>query len=498
MEEQLKLAQEAEEADRLDEAFSLYKGMLAAESTNVEVLYHFGGLAHRTGNYQAARQMFLQGLGHAPDDARLHLALGKTRGAMGDWPGAIRSIKAANQRQPDNAEVLLHLGVACHETGAFEDCIDYCQQAIELDAALLLARNVVGSALTHLGRHDEAITTFRALIDDNPTDGHVWFNLGNASHLIGQYNDALEAYQQAAELLPDDIEARLTLGAVAYDLDNPGLAAEAFAGAAALDGGRVDAHAGLARALVQLGQNTDAVAAYDRALEITPGDNTLSFERAAASDARIDIAPEDYVIETFDAMAESFDEQLVEVLGYRVPEKLRDAVAQVIGDSKPGWSVADLGCGTGLCGLLFRDWAGHMLGIDLSPAMIRQSEARGVYDELRVESVDDTLRAAASGGTPFELIVAADLFIYIGNLDPIFEGCVCALKPGGYFAFSTEDTDGEDYTVNANMRFSQSSDYIRRLADRHGFTIVSAEQSTLRMEMRKAVMGTIYLLQRPV
>ena len=46
--------------------------------------------------------------------------------------------------------------------------------------------------------------------------------------------------------------------------------------------------------------------------------------------------------------------------------------------------VMDAGCGTGLCGPLFKNLSSHLAGIDLSQRMIDRARDRRIYDHLEV------------------------------------------------------------------------------------------------------------------
>jgi predicted TPR repeat methyltransferase len=88
-------------------------------------------------------------------------------------------------------------------------------------------------------------------------------------------------------------------------------------------------------------------------------------------------APTGYVVGLFDGCAAYFDRHLVDELGYQVPQGLHRAVSQLVGPDRQGLDVMDLGCGTGLCGPLFRDMAGTLVGVDLSPGMLAVASQLG-------------------------------------------------------------------------------------------------------------------------
>ncbi len=54
-----------------------------------------------------------------------------------------------------------------------------------------------------------------------------------------------------------------------------------------------------------------------------------------------------------------------------------------------------------------------MVGVDIAPKMLKAAEARGVYERL-VEA--DVLSALDSETQQYDLIVAGDVLIYVGDL----------------------------------------------------------------------------------
>ena len=84
---------------------------------------------------------------------------------------------------------------------------------------------------------------------------------------------------------------------------------------------------------------------------------------------------------------------------------------------------------------MLKPWAGTLTGVDVSPRMLALAAERGLYDSL--EAADLTLWLPARPNH-FDLIAAADVLCYFGDLGPVLAGLAGALKPGGALAFTVE------------------------------------------------------------
>jgi predicted TPR repeat methyltransferase len=151
-----------------------------------------------------------------------------------------------------------------------------------------------------------------------------------------------------------------------------------------------------------------------------------------------------------------------------------------------------VGCGTGLAGVAIRPYARTLIGSDLSPRMIARARQRGIYDELHVEDLVTT----ADRAREVDLIVAADVFIYVGVLEATFAACATALRPGGLLAFSVERSDSGPVILQSTLRYAHSDAYIRGLASTHELALERAEPATLRVDNGVDVVGVLYLLRR--
>lgn len=214
-------------------------------------------------------------------------------------------------------------------------------------------------------------------------------------------------------------------------------------------------------------------------------------------DAIITKCPADYVVSLYSTFAERFDELLVEKLNYQTPTKLRQLLDTTVDTSTQKWKrAADLGCGTGLSGLAFRDIVQHMLGVDLSPEMIEKAKQRKCYDELVVGDVTSVLGQEVV----YDLVFACDVFVYLGDLEEVFLGAQKSLSSGGLFCFSTEFMDeslhGErPYVLQACARFAHKQTYLEKLSAAAGFDIVRLEICPIRKNEGVNVTGMLVILR---
>jgi predicted TPR repeat methyltransferase len=253
------------------------------------------------------------------------------------------------------------------------------------------------------------------------------------------------------------------------------------------------AHSNLGMALLGQGRLLEAAEAFRQALRRDPDSATDKYMLATVSGGapptRAEAAP--YVMKLFDNYAERFDEDLVGRLGYRVPEKLFDLIARTLRPEPGTLQILDMGCGTGLCGPHFRPLAHRLVGVDLSPRMIEKARERHIYDEL---VTGDFMSALAGRVAAFDLIIAADVFNYVGDLDDVFSGCRQALASGGALAFSVEELDGDGFGLQTTARFAHSTEYVEGLASVHGFVVRTAEATPLRIHRGEPALGRIFIL----
>lgn len=256
----------------------------------------------------------------------------------------------------------------------------------------------------------------------------------------------------------------------------------------------VTAQFGLARALRENGDFNGAIAAFRRCLALDP--NAIAAKYFLSALGAEDVppqAPPPLVAGLFDFYSARFEIDLVQNLKYQGPRLLLDAVQAVIGQPARGLDVVDIGCGTGLCGALFRPLARRLDGIDLSPGMLALAHAKGIYTSLAQGEIAATLATTIAA---YDLVIAGDVVIYIGDLAPSLAAISGALRTGGLFAFTTEKTAGQGFTLVSTGHYRHSPAYIAAEASRAGLAIRRAVDCVIRFEKGDALLGETYVLAK--
>jgi predicted TPR repeat methyltransferase len=199
-----------------------------------------------------------------------------------------------------------------------------------------------------------------------------------------------------------------------------------------------------------------------------------------------------YVKTLFDQYAPKFDAALLDDLGYRGPALLLAAVlaACAEADRRPAFGrVIDLGCGTGLAARAFAGIAGDIIGIDLSPRMIERARATGLYAEVEVAEIVEGL--ARQPDASADLILAADVMVYVHDMAPLLAEVARVLAPGGLFAFTLESHPGEGVVLGEGLRYAYGAASARMLIEAAGLTLERLEPASSRTESGAQVPGLV-------
>jgi predicted TPR repeat methyltransferase len=386
-------------------------------------------------------------------------------------------------------------GVAHHRQGRHAEAGAAYARACEADPSHIAARFNLAFALQQQGRDLDAESAYKQVLARKPDLVQAHTNLANLYLAHGRVAEALELLMRATKVAPAFAPPWNGLGNALLAMGRTEEAREHFQKALDCDPSLIEARINLGRTLQTLGRPAQALPHLEQALAARPDDAELRFMRDAVAGARPPRPPEAFVGHLFDDMAATFDEHLVEKLGYRIPPRIAEvAGAWLDGRPRPR-VILDLGCGTGLVGDALRGRFESLHGVDLAPKMVALAKARRLYAGVETGDLVAWLGMRPAAEACF--IVAADVFVYLGDLAPTFAAASRALAPGGRFAFSVEGGGpGGDFALDPLGRYSHGDGYVRATASAHAMSVVHASPETIRAERGVPVPGRLYVLER--
>lgn len=435
---------------------------------------------HQAGRLQDAESLYHAVLEVQPDhpDAKLNLeALALQVKLISLFTGkhfaeATALAQSMTERFPLNGFGWMMLGMLFRQEGRIEDALVYTQKGVTLSPTYAAAHYNLGNIFIELEQLEEAEACFRRALQIKPDYAEACNNLGYILKKLHRLDEAEASFQQALQIKPGWAEVYGSLGLLSQDQ------------------GKLD----------------EALAYFQQQIRLTPDNSTTRFIIASLTGNNAERAPVQYVERVFNNpnYANNFETHLQKMLGYEAPKKLVELLARHASPPAGKWNVLDLGCGTGLVGLEIAPFAQQLVGVDLSTRMLEKANARNLYQ--RLECSDLLIMMHGEKASSYDVIVAADVFVYLGKLDEIVSEIKRLLRPGGFFAFSVEDMvalrNGEagqgagvqrEYQLEVTGRYTHSADYLTKLASVNGFLTQEVVAIQLRTEKNKPVNGHLVL-----
>jgi predicted TPR repeat methyltransferase len=433
---------------------------------------------------------------HDPSYADAWQLLGVTQESMGDFAAAEFSSRKATELAPDNAFYHANLALALWKQDKLEASVEAYQKSLQLDPKLVDAWMQLAAVYCYLRVDIEAERCYKEAIGIAPDNGAAHARLGDLLSRQKRKDEAIDSFRKAALIKPDDAGIHLQLAWALQSKRQWDAAMSSFQVAVSLAPENVEAHFGLGAVCLEKGMDAQAIEHFQHALVLDPDNEQIQFHLAQLTGVSLSAPPADYVRNLFDDYAERFDSHLVGELAYRGPELVHAAVKEVLGLSGKRMDILDLGCGTGLCAPMFREQALKLSGIDLSGKMVDVARRRNLYDNLLVGDIAVELEGMSE---EYDLIIAADVFIYVGDLERIFKLCARTLRKSGLLAFTIEAAKNESasYVLETSGRYSHTTQYVRALAESSGLEISMMRSGILRMDHGSPIHGYVVALRLP-
>ncbi len=450
---------------RMAEAEAALRKALELNSRYAPAHTNLGELLRTGGRMAEARESLESALRLAPQDQLTRLAYADVLHELGEFESAGVQYREVISRGPGSSRIYSKLGLALLSAGDRAGALDAVRTAVRLDPNSADAHIACAYALLQFGDVHEAITCAEGAVRlaRHPL-GHMLH--GVALAILGNLGDGI---------------ARFRVG-----LGEGKSAGECMSAMAAL--------------LQQLGHADSARECLSHGLEIEPHNPMLLHEVAALSGEAPERASDEYVAQFFDTFAKSFDRHLLGRLMYTAPRLVRDAI---LAARSGQLDVLDLGCGTGLVGVELSSHARSLVGVDLSEKMLQIAGNRNIYTRLVRDDLGSALRAESESS--YDVVAAADVFVYVGRLDEVLPAVHRVLRPQGAFVFTVEadSTEHADhpvpslgYRLTSTGRFAHTAGYLTDLAAHSALEIKTVREVRLRSETLRPVAGLLLVLVR--
>lgn len=513
---------------QLTEAKKGYGALLTRDPKDVLALHYLGLLCAEEGNLEEAQDYLEKALALKKDEPSIHLHLTNILKARGLFSQAAQGLKDLIQSHPTFAAAFNNLGTVYYAQAKLQEAVDAYQHAINLQPNYADAYYNLALALSKLNKIEASINTYQALLELSPDHPGARFQLGclfmqrsnyqaaieqftqieknhpyhfeTQSNLatcflkLGQLEQAKHHYVQALELNPKDVQILFNLGVLAMQQGLLDEAIHYYLRTTSEDPDHFDAHNNLAFAYLTLQKNEESLKHFREALRLQPNNESIRHTiHILTGEKHIKTSPLAYVRSLFDSYADHFDQHLTQTLQYQVPQTLYQHLQKIAGKPRAAWDLLDLGCGTGLCGVLFRPYAKTLVGVDISEKMLRIAADKQIYTELVQSDLIPFLREHLNA---YDLMIAGDVLVYYGDLAELMTAVFGSLRDQGLFIFNTEINDKEEYRMTASGRFAHNKDYLDRLVAANRFTILQYQVILLRTQNQQQVYGHMYVLKK--
>ncbi len=480
--------------DNLTDATNLLQSAIQLTPKNPVLYLHLANVLKLQGLFSQAADLLLQIIALDPNCLSAYNNLGSVYFAQGKISAAIAEYKKVIAMQPDYTDAHYNLGLALLKDNQLDAAIKTYEFLLENAPTHFPARFHLACTLMRKEQFSAAEKQFLIINETHAFHFETQTNLATCYIKLGSLKDAKIYYLNALELSPQDTQVLYNLGVIDSQLGNIDQAIQHYQRAIHVDPNYFEAHNNVGTAFIFKKHVGLALHHFTEALRLRPQNEAVRYTVDALSKNQLLLAaPPDYITTLFDAYADHYDAHLINALEYQVPAILLNALIKAAQPSPASLSILDLGCGTGLCGTPLKPYAKNLIGIDVSANMLAMAAQKNLYDEL---IKNDFIPYLQTQHTTFDLMVAGDVLVYIGDLDPIFMAIKTALREKGLFAFNTEISEQADFEMLQSGRFAHRKQYIDTLAQKYGFNILFYNQAMTRQQNNEPVMGHVFVLER--
>jgi predicted TPR repeat methyltransferase len=479
-------------------AIDIYKELYSITPKNYNLLVNYANALDSILDYQNAIKYYRIATKIDPKRAIAWSNLGSCYYEINEFRKAKTAVKKALKVDKNYTMALVNMGNIFDRDNNKDKAINYYLKAIEKDDNYAIAYSNLATTYYEIKNYDVAIDICKKAIEKNIATCEIFLTLGNAYDSKNEMDEAIDAYKSAIKLDNEYQIAYNNLGSAFEKQEMLDEAVVAYWNAMIRDKEDNSFHINFGYLLYELdGQNKKNIALHyaKKWLNEFPDNKVANHMGLAIINSKnVKRANDEYLSEMFDIFAEDFEQTLSD-LEYKAPEYIGELLASYYSERDFNkLNIADLGCGTGLCAQYLKHFAKEdsgLIGVDLSVAMLKQAEEKKLYDCLVNAEITEYLR---NNIDRFDIVVAADVFTYFGDLEDLFKFISISLRRKGRVIFTVSNNrhNEEDYYLHSSGRFVHNKEYVVKLIKKYSLSVVSCDEKVLRYEAGNEVNGFVF------
>lgn len=472
-----------------DEAEDCFDQSLKLKPFAPRVHNNYGIYYLKRCDYEKAKNHFFMALSQDGTIHEAYFNIGLSHMHLNQISEAEHRFEQTLSLDPTHHAAHYQLALCCELQEKYSKSIEYYTQCINM-ADHESASHGLGRCYIKTGDASSALDHLKKSYTLGGEGLELWHNMGMCYLQLSSPALALEAWHKAMEH-DVNLDSLYHTGVCYQQMTRYDDAEIYFQRALTIQEDHLDSYLNLIAIAIERFQTDTALKLIDKASSYHRDREDLHYLKSSLTQSpNMDKAPASYVAQLFDHYAGHYDAHVTQHLHYKLPEQLK-VILQSYVSKTTMQSALDLGCGTGLCGKIIKEFTQSLTGIDLSKDMLKIASELAIYDTLLETDILTYLETTAES---FDLVTMAELLPYIGDLTWM-KTLHQRLNPLGLVVLSIEDSSSTDsYHLHEHARFAHCSDYV--IGCMLQFELIDCQNINLRKQMNNNVKGKLMTFRK--
>lgn len=389
---------------------------------------------------------------------------------------------------------LFEKAVELHDTGKNDEALRLIEKLLELFPDAFLLHYNAGLIYFEKEAYSKAFEHYNFALAEINDEPNLIYNLALCHKKVKNYEEAVALFEQLITMGDTSEDTYYSLAGCHRETGNLDSAAFLYQHILQENAQHKSATNNLAYTYHRMGDTESALTMYRRVVELIPGHKSAQHMISALTGTTNFNMVATYVEELFDDYSDTFEESLLGTLDYQAPKLLKELLLDAYSNCPKFDHALDIGCGTGLAAVELAPYCTRITGFDLAAKMVDKAAEKEIYHTLVATDVTGFSQQTTE---KYDLLVAADVFAYIGKLDNTFAELSTISAPKATLAFTVEHLEDHEGSlkIRSTGRFAHSQKYIEDLATTNSMKLLRKTREKIRREGHTWIMGWLFVFE---